>query len=59
MGNLFNCNLGSGWGLRVQIPAFRRAGLEVAAVYSRSQEKAEESAKKFNVPSGKPNYNPN
>lgn len=31
--------LGTGWGARVQIPAFREAGLEIVAIYGRNAEK--------------------
>lgn len=44
--------LGTGWGLRVQEPAFRRAGLEVAALWSRSEERAQRLAGERGIPLG-------
>lgn len=36
--------VGTGWGVRVQAPKFADAGLHVVALYSRSQERAEQLA---------------
>jgi len=44
--------LGTGWGLRTQAPAFRLAGLEVVAVWSRSPEKARRLASERGIPLG-------
>ena len=42
--------LGTGWGLRVQAPAFRMAGIEVAALWSRTEEKARRLAGEHGIP---------
>lgn len=42
--------IGTGWGTRVQIPAFRRAGLEVGAIAGRNPEKTEDLARKNGIP---------
>eukprot|EP00965_Chrysotila_dentata_P174004 5744155-Pleurochrysis_carterae.AAC.4 len=36
--------IGTGWGLKVQVPQFRKAGMHVAAIFSRSQARAAEIA---------------
>lgn len=36
--------LGTGWGVRVQVPQFRNAGLNVTALYSRDAQRAAELA---------------
>jgi predicted dehydrogenase len=41
---------GVGFGATVHIPAFQSEGLEVVAVCTRRPERAEEAAKKFNIP---------
>jgi predicted dehydrogenase len=41
--------IGTGWGTRVQVPAFRRAGLDVVAVAGRDAEKTRALAKKLQV----------
>lgn len=41
--------LGTGWGARVQVPAFRAAGLDVAALWGRTPEKAEGAAAQAGV----------
>lgn len=41
--------IGTGWGTRVQVPAFRAAGLEVVAVAGRNPEKTAAEAAKFGV----------
>lgn len=42
--------IGTGWGTRVQIPAFRRAGLEIAAIAGRDLEKTSRLARENDVP---------
>lgn len=42
--------LGTGWGVRVQVPAFRAAGLEVVALQSRTPGKAERLAAGLGIP---------
>ncbi len=42
--------IGTGWGTRVQIPAFRRAGLEIVAVAGRDMEKTSRLARDSDVP---------
>ncbi len=42
--------LGGGWGVRVQVPAFRAAGLEVVALQSRTPGKAERLAEERGIP---------
>jgi predicted dehydrogenase len=41
---------GVGFGAAVHIPAFQSEGLEVVAICSRRQERAEEAAKRFGIP---------
>lgn len=41
--------LGTGWGVRVQIPQFRIAGLNVTALYSRDGQRAAELATQHNL----------
>jgi predicted dehydrogenase len=41
--------IGTGWGTRVQVPAFRRAGLEVVAIAGRDRDKTDALAKKLQV----------
>jgi predicted dehydrogenase len=42
--------IGTGWGVNVQLPIFNSIeGMEVTAVYSRSQDKADATAKKFGI----------
>jgi len=42
--------IGTGWGCKVQVPIFRKAGLDVTAIYSRDKAKAEKMAKGLGVP---------
>eukprot|EP01062_Namystynia_karyoxenos_P062559 TRINITY_DN55462_c0_g1_i1.p2 TRINITY_DN55462_c0_g1~~TRINITY_DN55462_c0_g1_i1.p2 ORF type:complete len:393 (+),score=147.75 TRINITY_DN55462_c0_g1_i1:94-1179(+) len=42
--------VGTGWGINVQLPVFRAAGMEVTAVYSRSMDKARQLAEKHKIP---------
>ncbi len=45
--------VGTGWGTRIQIPAFRKSGkINVNAIWARTQSKAEQAAKESNVPFG-------
>jgi|CXWL01.1.fsa_nt_gi predicted dehydrogenase len=42
--------LGTGWGLRIQLPAFRHAGLAVTALWSRDEARARALARDFGIP---------
>ncbi|MDY7092201.1 MAG: Gfo/Idh/MocA family oxidoreductase [Acidobacteriota bacterium] len=42
--------VGTGWGARVQVPCFRAAGLEVAALWAHSEEKARDLSIELAVP---------
>jgi len=48
--------IGTGWGIRVQIPAFRRAGLEITALWARNETKAHEMASKCGIPFATSDY---
>jgi predicted dehydrogenase len=41
-----------GWAIRVQLPIFRKAGLEVTAIYSRDAARADKLAKQHNIKHG-------
>lgn len=43
---------GSGWGVRIQVPAFRTNGIQVNAIWCRTEEKAKQIATDLNVPFG-------
>jgi predicted dehydrogenase len=42
--------LGTGWGARIQAPAFSHAGLEVKAIWGRTDAKAEAAARRHDIP---------
>ncbi len=42
--------LGTGWGSRVQVPVFRRAGFEIASLWSPTPANAEAAAREWGVP---------
>lgn len=42
--------------MKVQVPAFRLAGLEIAAIWARDEEKAQKIAKENNIPLGTSDY---
>ena len=42
--------IGTGWGLKVQVPQFRAAGLEISAIYSRSPDRAQAIAEEHAIP---------
>mmetsp|Transcript_32282 Transcript_32282/g.72857 ORF Transcript_32282/g.72857 Transcript_32282/m.72857 type:complete len:350 (+) Transcript_32282:75-1124(+) len=42
--------IGTGWGVNVQVPIFRAAGLEVTAIYSRDKAKAQSICEKLKIP---------
>lgn len=44
--------LGTGWGVRVQVPQFRAAGLDVTALYSRDEARAAELAAANDIAQG-------
>ena len=44
--------LGTGWGTRVQVPAFRHAGLQVTALLARTEAKAAAAAAEAGIPFG-------
>ncbi len=41
--------LGTGWGARIQVPAFRHAGLDVNAIWGRTDDKANAAATKLGI----------
>jgi scyllo-inositol 2-dehydrogenase (NADP+) len=41
--------IGTGWAITEQLPAFRRAGLEVYAIYSRDEKRAKELSEKYDI----------
>lgn len=42
--------IGTGWGTRVQVPAFRAAGLPVVALAARNKEKTKQQARDLGIP---------
>jgi predicted dehydrogenase len=42
--------IGTGWGTRVQVPAFRSAGLDVVALAARDQQKTQQQAQDLGIP---------
>lgn len=42
--------VGTGWGLKAQLPRFREAGIQVVAIYSRDAGKAARLAKEHHIP---------
>ncbi len=42
--------VGTGWGVRIQLPAFRAAGLEVAGIWGRGEAKARRVAAEHGIP---------
>lgn len=42
--------IGTGWGTRIQVPAFRQAGLQVTALWGRSKDKASQIAAELDIP---------
>lgn len=43
--------IGTGWGARVQVPAFREAGLEIAAIFGHNPERAHRVARELDIKS--------
>mmetsp|Transcript_30060 Transcript_30060/g.71632 ORF Transcript_30060/g.71632 Transcript_30060/m.71632 type:complete len:372 (+) Transcript_30060:91-1206(+) len=41
--------IGTGWGVKVQVPKFRDAGLDVVALYSRSEDRARKLAAQLDI----------
>jgi predicted dehydrogenase len=41
--------IGTGWGARVQVPTFREAGLEVAAIFGHNPERARKAASELDI----------
>ncbi len=41
--------LGTGWGTQIQVPAFRHAGLDVNAIWGRTEDKASAAATKLGI----------
>jgi predicted dehydrogenase len=41
--------IGTGWGARVQVPAFREAGIEVVAISGRDREKTARTAQALGI----------
>lgn len=48
--------VGTGWGTRIQVPAFRQAGLEIAALWARSADKARQVAGELDIPFSTADY---
>jgi predicted dehydrogenase len=48
--------IGSGWGTRVQVPIFRQEGLEIAALWAHSTEKAQRIAGDLSIPFASADY---
>lgn len=44
------CLVGAGWGIDVQLPAFRYAGFSIAALIGRDAKKTQQIAQKHNIP---------
>lgn len=42
--------IGTGWGVTVQVPAFREAGWQVVALCGRTEEKTEKLGKEHSIP---------
>ena len=42
--------LGTGWGTNIQVPAFRQAGMAIAALWGRSEDKAHRVAAELSIP---------
>lgn len=48
--------IGTGWGVRVQVPAFRHVGLQIGALWGRTAEKTNKIVKSLNIPFGTIDY---
>jgi predicted dehydrogenase len=42
--------IGTGWGTRVQVPAFRAAGLQIVGLAARDEEKTARQAQELSIP---------
>jgi len=48
--------IGSGWGARVQVPTFKKAGFDINSIWVRSQQKAKDIAEQNGIPHVSTNY---
>ena len=48
--------IGTGWGTRIQVPAFRHVGAEVVGLWARSEEKAKQAASEHSIPFATSDY---
>jgi predicted dehydrogenase len=48
--------IGTGWGTRIQVPAFRYVGVEVVGLWARSEEKAKQTASEHSIPFATSDY---
>ena len=48
--------IGTGWGTRIQVPAFRHVGVEVVGLWARSEEKAKQTASEHSIPFATSDY---
>ena len=48
--------IGTGWGTRIQVPAFRHVGVEVVGLWARSEEKAKQIANEYSIPFATSDY---
>ncbi|MBI5715961.1 MAG: Gfo/Idh/MocA family oxidoreductase [Chloroflexi bacterium] len=48
--------IGTGWGTRIQVPAFRHVGMDVVGLWARSEEKAKQTANEHSIPFATSDY---
>lgn len=48
--------IGTGWGTRIQVPAFRHVGVDVVGLWARSEEKAKQTANEHSIPYATSDY---
>ena len=48
--------IGTGWGVNIQAPIFQQAGLEIAALWARTEEKASAKAAELSIPFGSADF---
>ena len=48
--------IGTGWGARIQVPAFRHVGAEVVGLWARSEERAKQVASEHSIPFATSDY---
>jgi len=49
--------IGTGWGVNIQIPAFRLCGLEISGLWTRTEDKSNEFSEKLKIPLVTSDYN--